>query len=370
MRILVLNYEFPPVGGGASPVSYEISKGYVSLGYEVDVVTMGFKSLPAFEQKDGINIYRVRCLRSKREICHPWEQLTYIFSAIFFLKKHLKNHSYDICHCHFLIPTGIVALWVKKRFGVDYIVTAHGSDVPGHNPDRFRILHKLTPLAIKIVSKNAKAVTAPSNYLKGLIVKNVNSNLEKKVIILPNGAEDFYIPGVKKENIIFSSGRIHRGKGFQFLIRAFNKINQKNWRLYILGDGPYKDQLTKLVKDNKRIIFTGWLDNKSKKYRVIANRAKIFCLLSQAESQGIVYLEAMSTGCAIIASDIPACREAITLDVGCLVKRENIKEVSKRIKLLMNNKKTLAEFMKNSRRKYENKYVWGKIIKKYQQLLS
>ena len=39
-KILMLNYEFPPLGGGASPVSYELAKGYVKLGHGVDVVTM------------------------------------------------------------------------------------------------------------------------------------------------------------------------------------------------------------------------------------------------------------------------------------------------------------------------------------------
>ena len=39
--ILVLNYEFPPLGGGASPVSYDLAKGYVQRGYGVSVVTMG-----------------------------------------------------------------------------------------------------------------------------------------------------------------------------------------------------------------------------------------------------------------------------------------------------------------------------------------
>ena len=43
-RILMLNYEFPPLGGGASPVSYEIAKGYVALGHSVDVVTMGCRN--------------------------------------------------------------------------------------------------------------------------------------------------------------------------------------------------------------------------------------------------------------------------------------------------------------------------------------
>ena len=64
----MLNYEFPPLGGGGSPVSYELVKGYVNHGHSVDVVTMGFRDLPNFERKDGINIYRVKCLRSKIKI--------------------------------------------------------------------------------------------------------------------------------------------------------------------------------------------------------------------------------------------------------------------------------------------------------------
>jgi glycosyltransferase involved in cell wall biosynthesis len=73
-RILVLNYEFPPLGGGASPVSYEIAKEYAKKGHQVDVVTMGFKGLPKEEKKEGMRIFRVPCIRLKKEICHPWEQ--------------------------------------------------------------------------------------------------------------------------------------------------------------------------------------------------------------------------------------------------------------------------------------------------------
>ncbi len=50
----MLNYEFPPLGGGASPVSYEIAKGYVKFGHNVDVVTMHYRSLPYYEKKMGL----------------------------------------------------------------------------------------------------------------------------------------------------------------------------------------------------------------------------------------------------------------------------------------------------------------------------
>ena len=51
LRVLMLNYEFPPLGGGASPVSYEIAKGYTTLGHDVTVVTMHMKGLKEFEKK-------------------------------------------------------------------------------------------------------------------------------------------------------------------------------------------------------------------------------------------------------------------------------------------------------------------------------
>jgi len=58
MKILMLNYEFPPLGGGASPVSYEIAKGYAKLGHKVTVVTMGYKDLPKEEVVDVITSLR------------------------------------------------------------------------------------------------------------------------------------------------------------------------------------------------------------------------------------------------------------------------------------------------------------------------
>jgi glycosyltransferase involved in cell wall biosynthesis len=170
LKILMLNYEFPPLGGGASPVSYEIAKGYVKLGHSVDVVTMGFSGLQENETKDGINIYRVKCMRKKKEICQPWEQLSYINSAKRFLKEHMKTHSYDINHTHFIIPTGVLALWMKKKYGLSYIVTSHGSDVLGYNNKRaFKYLYPLLKGRWKKIIKEAKVVTTPSEFLQDKI---------------------------------------------------------------------------------------------------------------------------------------------------------------------------------------------------------
>ncbi len=117
-KILLLNYEFPPLGGGASPVSFELAKHLTEGGAErssshiphtpfniqhsplqIDAVTMGFKGLPEYEEVNpNFRIHRVKCWRSKKEICHPWEQLTYLFTGYKKCVELLQKNTYDVCH--------------------------------------------------------------------------------------------------------------------------------------------------------------------------------------------------------------------------------------------------------------------------------
>jgi len=371
-RILILNYEFPPLGGGASPVSYEIAERLSKTGdFDIDVVTMGYKDLPKYEEiNSNFRIHRVKCLRSKKELCHPWEQATYLISAWFKCNKLIKKEKYDICHCHFIIPTGVLALKLKKKFNLDYVVTSHGSDVPGHNTDRFKFLHKFTGPILRKICKMAKSITVPSHFLKDLILKNIDHNINKKIIVLPSGSKDFARNDIEKENIILSVGRMHEGKGFQYLIEAFKKIDSDDWKLYLVGNGPYKKILEKMAEGDENIIFTGWIDNKGEKFIELINKAKVFSLLSAFESQGIVYLEAMSAGCSILASNINACKETASDDIGYLVQRDNVNKVELKLRRLMDDKTKLDFFMNNSRKRYEEKYNWDKIIEEYKKIIT
>src|SRR5258708_6344669 len=159
-KILLLNYEFPPLGGGASPVSSELASYLVRhYDYEIDVVTMGYQNLPKQETIiPGLTVYRVPCLRAKKETCQPYEQLSYLFFGYVKCLQLLKIKKYHLCHVHFLIPTGILAWILKKQFQLSYIVTCHGSDIPGFNPDRFTFLHRFTRPFLSHIVKNALSI--------------------------------------------------------------------------------------------------------------------------------------------------------------------------------------------------------------------
>ena len=331
---------------------------------------MGYKGLPKYEEVNkNFRIHRVKCWRSKKELCHPWEQLTYLFFGYFKCCELIKKNRYDICHCHFIIPTGVLAQKLKKKFGLEYIITAHGSDVPGYNADRFKLLHKFTGPLLKNICKQARKITTPSKFLKDLILKNIDNSLQEKITVLPNGSQDFLKQGIEKENIILSVGRMHEGKGFQYLIDGFKKINHENWKLCLVGEGPYKETLKKITGDDKNIIFTGWMNNNGDEFIELINKAKIFSLLSAFESQGIVFLEAMSTGCAILASNINACKETVTDDVGFLVQRDKVDIVAEKLNEMICDRDKLNFFMKKARNRYCDIYRWDDIIKEYANLL-
>src|SRR5690349_14958758 len=234
MRILVLSIEYPPLGGGASPMIHAISKQYVHQGHEVTAITMHFKDLPVFEVIDGVEIHRVKCLRSNKHISYFTEHISFVFAARKFLKEYLKQHTIDICHAHFLVPTGLLARWLKKTYQIPYVITAQGSDVPGYNPDRFYFLHLFTSPFIRSIVDQSLNVVAPSRYLKSLIEKTTGNKTER-LIHIPSGIDtDAYIPADKKP-IILSTGRLLPRKGFQYLIEAVSN-SPFPFEVHICGD--------------------------------------------------------------------------------------------------------------------------------------
>lgn len=369
-KILVLNYEFPPLGGGASPVSYEIADRLSKTGdFDVDVVTMGYKNLPKYEEVNkNFRIHRVKCLRSKKEICHPWEQATYLFFGWFKCKELLKNSNYDICHCHFIIPTGILALKLKKRFGLEYVITSHGSDVPGFNTDRFKLLHEFTGNLLRKISKEAKNIISPSNYLKKLIVSNISRNIENKIVVIPNGIDVEKFKPQEKKKYIFSSGRLLPRKGFQYLIQAVSDENI-GYEVHIAGDGPMMPELKRMAEKSKtKIFFHGWLNNNGEEYKNLLEQSAIYVLASEKENASIALLEAMSAGCAVITTNVSGCAETVG-DEGLLIDPKDAIGLKEKVNSFINNQDKLERFQKLAVERVKKLYNWDIVLKKYIEVL-
>ncbi len=360
MRILLLNYEFPPLGGGAAPVTQNVAEALAKKGHTFDLITMGFEGLKEEEQIGNIHVYRIPCGRKRKEQSNALEMLRFLKPALKKGRELCKQNSYDLIHCHFIIPTGYAARKLSKEFSIPYILSCHGSDVPGYNPDRFQLLHKLLHPFWKKIIDDAKLVLAPSEHMRNLVLKHYPS--EEKVKTIYWGMEKAPKPGRKEKTIIFA-GRLFERKGAQHLIEAAKGMDLQGYEILIVGNGPMRKQLEESAKGSN-VRFLGWLPRD--KLLDLYSTASIFVFPSTQESFGMVVIEAMAAGMAVIAANDSALPEVVG-DAGVLVEPKNSEAIRTALFGLISNPKKIKEFGEKARLR-SKQFTWQKTAEAYDQV--
>ena len=288
MRVLILNYEYSPIGGGGAQVSHMGAQQLVIQGHEVDVVTMSYPGLPRYENRDGVSVYRVPCLRGRKEVSNTLEMASYVATALPLALKLVRSNNYDINHTHFIIPTGIISLLVKRLSGLPYLVTAHGSDVPGYNKERFKIGHRLAKPIWDMVVKGAERIVAPSEYLRQLILQTRDV---KNLTVIPNGYDHSRLSASKdKEKRILVVSRMVKGKGVQKFLDALRGMELDGYQIDIVGDGPYLPELKQKANGlGLKVKFWGWLKNSSDELTRLYEKSSILAFTSEGKTSPLCY---------------------------------------------------------------------------------
>ncbi|KKS84808.1 MAG: Glycosyl transferase group 1 [Parcubacteria group bacterium GW2011_GWA2_43_11] len=373
-NFLLLNYEFPPLGGGAGTATQAIAKELALLGHEVRVVTTWFEGQPEKEYVDGYTVIRLKSRRKKKEGSNILEMLSYIFWAILFFSKKTHRNSSEYIISFFSIPSGIVALYLRKRFGLKYIVSLRGGDVPGFLPSSLALHHFLTNPITKLVWVNADSIVANSKGLQKLATKTAKK-INKKVKYIPNGIDTVkFFPKIIKEQtngLVVSFlfvGRLSVQKGLDNALLALAEVKEKrpkiDFKFTIVGDGPLKKTLQEQANYlgiNESCQFLGWMDRE----RLISEYQKhdIFLFPSLDEGMPNAVLEAMASGLAIIATKIPGNDELVVNNInGELITEKN--ELISAIILLCDDRKLLSKYKQNSRIRAEI-FQWKNVAKTY-----
>lgn len=368
MKILTLSFEFPPIGGGGSRVVKGLSAKLVEMGHTVDVVTMGFPGLPSTEVVDGVTVYRVECGRKYKSRCSAWEALRYVLGARRVVRRLLLTRAYDLVHVHFIFPDGLLALGEAVPRSVPFIITAHGSDVPGYNQKLFfRIAHPLLKIAWRRVTRHAAAIVSPSKTLANLIALEAP---EAPVVVVPNGIDqDSYRPMQKREQILIATRLVER-KGVQYLLKALAGL-ENPWPAIVVGSGEYESELVRLNdKLGRPARLVGWLDNKSAEFRQLLEQSAIYILPSDFENFPISLLEAMAAGSAIITTKGHGCEEVVgdsgeLVTRGCDDNQRCIVEIRSALERLMNQRSHREECSTRARERLEQNFTWGAIAASY-----
>jgi glycosyltransferase involved in cell wall biosynthesis len=362
LRVLVLCYEFTPVGGGGAKVAENLIEQLLRRGDEVDLVTMGFDDLPLIQRRGNLTIHRVPCGRRKVASCDPHEMLFYILRALPLVLRLVRERQPDINHTHFIFPDGVLAAIVSRITGLPFIVTAHGSDVPGDNPDRFQLLHRVLKPLWKFVVRSAECIVCPSEYIKELLLESAPGT---PCAVIPNGIDvDRYASHKPREKRILVVSRLVERKGVQYLLHALKGL-QHDYEVCVVGDGDYLRTLKALAAElDVAVNFTGFVDNKSHRFRELLEVSEIFVFTSSAENFPIVLLEAMSAGLAIITADDTGCREVVG-DTAIKVPSQNPEAIRTALVELMQDPERRAALGRAARGRAESKFTEEAVADQY-----
>lgn len=362
MRILTLTYEYPPLGGGGARVAQGLARAFVRAGHEVDIVTMGRRGLPRETVDEGVRIRRVRCIRTRDDRSYAWELASYLACALPVALEHARTRNYDINHTHFLFPDGVLSSWLKRRTGLPFVVTAHGSDVPGYNPHRFRTLHRLLAPAWSKVAAAASVIASPSESLASLIHAAMP---DASVELVPNGIDpDSFHPARDKLPRILAVSRIFERKGIQYVFQALQG-QDLGYEVHIVGDGPYLPQLRQIARETGvQATFHGWLENPSPELGELYETASIFVLPSEAENFPIVLLEAQAAGLSIVTTASTGCAEVVG-DAGLVTPPHDVPALRRALTRLIRDETLRARLGAAGRRRMEDNFSWNAVADRY-----
>jgi glycosyltransferase involved in cell wall biosynthesis len=306
-HILVLNYEYPPVGGGAGQVTQNLCGIFADHGIRQTVITGWIPGLSWSEQGENLTVIRVPMLKCRRDRTSVVGMASYLLTAFFPLLWIIMNRKIDLIHAHFMLPVGILAGLSRVIFGVPYIITLHGGDVPGMVPEQTDGLFRFFKKTAIWVSKKANAVVSVSEGLRRLAGKTYPVDIR----VIPNGIASSWIqngsggkPFDAGTTHLVAGGRLTHQKNIGAVIRAVRLLTARGkWHLHIVGDGPLMDMLKKETGDLDCVTFHGWLSPDAVKD--ILTASDIFLLPSYSEGLSVAALQAMARGCALVVSDIP-----------------------------------------------------------------
>ena len=338
-----------------------LSRELVHMGHEVDVITMGWQGLPLEEDVDGVQVHRVPCARHAMHVCTAREALTYVLAAAPVAQRLARRRDYDLNHTHFIFPDGVIAWLLRRRNGLPYVVTAHGSDVPGYNPHRLRLAHKLLAPAWRAVVDDAAHLICPSETIRSLVLRRQPGT---EITKIGNGIDPGRMQPTADGTRILSVCKMFERKGIQHLLRALEGVPLEH-EVQIVGDGPYLPALQELAgRTRARVRFSRWLDNGSAELKQLYERSGIFVLPSESENFPVVLLEAMAAGLAIVTTQGTGCAEVVG-DAALLVPPKDVGALREALCRLLCDPALRASLGAAARRRLVENFAWPVIAQQY-----
>ncbi len=365
-KIVFINPDPDPIGG-ISHATQDFAEALSKKGYDVKIIVLN-KKRDSKKKINNIEIYELRPPFRKPLL----KAVTQIMKTL----KLVKKLDPDIVYGQTIYPGGFISMLASKLFGYTSIAHARGADVND-------LLLKKNIL-IKFPAISAM------KYIDYLFVlsldhKNKISYFTKqKIHILPNGIKEINISNnnlkdlrkklsIDEKFCILYAGRLLKWKGVHLLLKAISDIEPKNnITLFILGDGPEKNNLIKLAQNlgiSNNVKFLGLVPRANVFEYMAACDIVVFPDL-RAQGLGNAVLEAMYLKKPIVGTNVGYFTELINNGVNGLLVNPDTNSIKMAIIKLLRNDDLRKNLGENAYKTVTKKYLWNIIVDKFEKIVG
>lgn len=361
----------------------EQAKAIKNLGHEVILLSAKVKRIKklfsteskkigySFWNDDGIDVlqYNSYIWVPKLKISAFFFRTLAFFSLV--NKAEKKYGKPDILHAHSCLWAGTAGAVIKRIKKTPLVITEHSSAYYFN-----KISNNDLQWARFGFNKSNKNIFV-SRSLQTTVEKSLSQKVDGEIIPNIINTEHFNCMNTLVNGelpfIFLSVAGLIRKKNVDLLIEAFSYFHQEiaNSQLIIVGDGPEKESLMQIVDEKKlrnQIVFIGSVKN----YEIInyISQCHVFILLSDYETFGVAYIEALSCGRPVIATNNGGPTEFINCNNGILVEPKNIKNVVEAMKELYFKYDLYdsATIRKEIVKKFSKDKIASKLIEIYKEL--
>lgn len=367
-RILLINHEYPPLGGSAGNATRHIAKALARLGHKPYVLTAAGPGLRMTEEIDGVTIRRLPIWRSQKPGEEPArngkaEGTAFLMAALFEAPKLARQWQIDIALTFFSLPGGVLGALLKRRLKIPYVIALQSGDVPTAEEAQQSFYRKAVSLGLQYLWRDAGAVIANSDRLAEEARRH---DPKTPAEIIPDGADvhgimpkEDYAPG--EEVDLLYVGRLAKQKGLDVLLEALAKLSSAlKWRLTLVGDGPewpaVAAQTARLALID-RVDLRGWQGWST--LPEIYRKAEVFVLPSYDEGMPAALLEAMATGLPVVTTNVSGMGEAVLHDkTGLLVPPRDSDALADALTVMIADPSRWEELGRAGRARIESYYSW------------
>lgn len=375
MRILLVNFEYPPLGGGAANATLFLARALVELGHEPVVLTCAVPGLDHDGIEDGIPVHRLRALRRAPDRTNIREMASFMLASLLGVRRVARADRIEAVVTFFTIPCGPAGWLLHRTMGLPYVVSLRGGDVPGHVPG-IRLFHIVVAPVRRAVLKAARAVIANA---PGLARKSEKID-PVPVHVIPNGVDTgVFRPTAPDETrgdrfrILFV-GRLHELKNINLLLRSAAELARAGTALSIdlVGDGPERPALEALAAGlglADRITWHGWRP----KEEVAALYRGASCLVNPSRYEGMpnTVLEAMASGLPVVASNVGGNNDLVAPgETGLLFELDEPEGLTRALRALADDRALAGGMGARARELAVRDYSWQGVARRYIDLLA